>query len=727
MPVSVVAAGPIPTLWEPMRNGAGHIHIRAIRGVIGDERSPHQRELLVAECEIERLGRRRLQERFVERPGGKKVYSLPTIDFIDAFGLYRNMYRALLGVYSMPACLQQPYRRQQRFHATVTLGPFGASLNQVVDAIGPGLKTMYAGIDLVLGGEDNAFVWSGPIAFTGDMVQQHKNAGIQEPRSTRFCRICRTTRDECRHSVEDSRWLSDPDRMRWPLEDRRRRATMTPARLAKEEALLRDPPWDAWVPILTKQMPWDFNHLEIKGMCERIQTCFMTTLSASGKLAFSSAVREVARTLPAASGWARMQDPISHYKSFQITEIAQLAILLPFVVNALKPTHIQTRYLVIIQEVFDVDTDQAALDVLVNLFREVALLLRYGLAREISRQEIGTYQNLVVRVRQLFLQLKEVHRGDGALYTRLERFPNLHGAIHSRDDLLRYGPFPNVSSSLGEEMHKVYKDSAQLVSPVNPNLALLRRMNIFRSVQAVLEGGLAVQPDVTFLSELVHSMRGTCPLLISKITLFKTAGTRAIAAEGPINVKARGRRPQPPASVSVDGEFFTRLQMSYRQYTDDPETEVDLTQELAVEPGSISWWRSVVMTTPSGQVYVFSLDQYIWHPHGESTARGNPTYNAGQPAVAGPGLYQDHAVARVDAVFKYNGSIWVLLQRLCDTGRDNNTGARVLSLAARDTYPMPAIELLVRRDPASISVGPHLIPVPDTTAFYLNDFTRRIH
>ena len=68
--------------------------------------STQQRHPIQAEKEVAYFGRERLQREFVHRPRGRRVLSVPTFDFVDGFGLYRNMYRSLLGVYMLAACLR---------------------------------------------------------------------------------------------------------------------------------------------------------------------------------------------------------------------------------------------------------------------------------------------------------------------------------------------------------------------------------------------------------------------------------------------------------------------------------------------------------------------------------------------------------------------------------------------------------------------------------------------
>ena len=66
-----------------------------------------------------------------------RVISFPFLTFIDGFGLYRNMYRSLMGFYIIPAGLSYTDRNRRTNVFPITLGPHGSNLADVVKAIGP--------------------------------------------------------------------------------------------------------------------------------------------------------------------------------------------------------------------------------------------------------------------------------------------------------------------------------------------------------------------------------------------------------------------------------------------------------------------------------------------------------------------------------------------------------------------------------------------------------------
>lgn len=145
-----------------------------------------------AELEIQAYGR----EHFVNI--APKMISLPFLCFIDGFGLYRNMYRTLMGVYLTLASqnLRQRTRRANIF--PLTLGPHASSLNELMTSI-KGLLQLDKGLLLRIRGEEK-LVCAYTIAFTGDMPQQQENARFKRQNANRGCRNCLITA-EFRHDL----------------------------------------------------------------------------------------------------------------------------------------------------------------------------------------------------------------------------------------------------------------------------------------------------------------------------------------------------------------------------------------------------------------------------------------------------------------------------------------------------------------------------------------------
>lgn len=75
---------------------------------------------------------------------------MPLYFYIDAFSLYRNMYRALIGMYLFLAPLTNKERRRRANIIPLTLGPYSYNLLEVIDAIGAVVAALDTGIEIQL-------------------------------------------------------------------------------------------------------------------------------------------------------------------------------------------------------------------------------------------------------------------------------------------------------------------------------------------------------------------------------------------------------------------------------------------------------------------------------------------------------------------------------------------------------------------------------------------------
>jgi hypothetical protein len=55
--------------------------------------------------------------------------------FIDGFGLYRNAYRSIMGIYLIPAALSFQERARRANVFPLTLGPHGSNFADVIGAM----------------------------------------------------------------------------------------------------------------------------------------------------------------------------------------------------------------------------------------------------------------------------------------------------------------------------------------------------------------------------------------------------------------------------------------------------------------------------------------------------------------------------------------------------------------------------------------------------------------
>ena len=110
--------------------------------------------------------------------------SIPLLCFIDAFGLYRNMYRSLLEIYFIFAGLTVKERKRRSNVFSLTYGPYSSELKDICDALRPDIAALDRGLSVTINGEKQvvcAFI----MAWLGDIPQQQNNSGFKRQNAGR--------------------------------------------------------------------------------------------------------------------------------------------------------------------------------------------------------------------------------------------------------------------------------------------------------------------------------------------------------------------------------------------------------------------------------------------------------------------------------------------------------------------------------------------------------------
>ncbi|CAN9363890.1 unnamed protein product [Alternaria alternata] len=146
-----------------------------------------------AELEIDHYGRDKILQML--HGDNKRVVCFPYTAFIDAFGLYRNMYWPTTGVYAQFTFLNEHDRKRRMNVLPITLGPFGAKWEDIVASL-VHLTDLETGIDMTLDSGDEVTICAPILAYIGDMPQQQNNAGCKSQNAEFFCRSCLISKDE---------------------------------------------------------------------------------------------------------------------------------------------------------------------------------------------------------------------------------------------------------------------------------------------------------------------------------------------------------------------------------------------------------------------------------------------------------------------------------------------------------------------------------------------------
>ncbi|KAI1356515.1 hypothetical protein F5Y01DRAFT_267611 [Xylaria sp. FL0043] len=302
--------------------------------------SPHR-----AELELRTFGRDYAINNFARR----EMISLPLQMFVDAFGLYRNMYRSIEGLYFFPQFFDVHVRNRRSSVITATLGPYGAQRADI-------FKTLFRttdldrGTELVINGK-SIFVCSFVSAIIGDMPSQQELSGCLGPTANYPCRYCLVSSGEkgdmdfdiSRLGKYHDQILHDRARLFHQVSaPTTRRGKLAGLGLHDNETLFSTlrtlfPALD-----IIRSRPIDAAHSEYSGISKYLHRLIFQEATSLLTRAAGQQASEVFHYFPVPPGWPRFQSPRTHLDSYLMQEYARGIIILPVFLRCwLRDHHIK--------------------------------------------------------------------------------------------------------------------------------------------------------------------------------------------------------------------------------------------------------------------------------------------------------------------------------------------------------------------------------------------------
>ena len=332
--------------------------------------------------------------------------SIPLVTFIDAFGLYRNMYRSLMGIYVTIAGLDWRERKRRSNVLPLALGPHGSNFTDVIKVLEPGLAALDRGV-LVDINNVRYLLCVYTMVFTGDMKQQLENSGFGSPLANRGCGKCLITKlqkaDLAFNTLLNARYHYRV------LYERQHAQTLSPAKqpiylkalgmAAEQTPLLRiAPSLD-----IVRSRPTDAAHSEFAGIAKQAQYCLIDAiLTADGRSAYSNELRY----FPFPPGWGRLQSPIHHLQSFRMQESARLSIITPLLLRTwLQRRWIQPLYLKAVECTIRPSSKLDAVDSIVQCYAHMARSNTAILSQSMSNQDRDGLTIILRSARKAFQRL----------------------------------------------------------------------------------------------------------------------------------------------------------------------------------------------------------------------------------------------------------------------------------------------------------------------------------
>lgn len=270
--------------------------------------------------------------------------SVPLLTFIDAFGLYRNMYRSLMGIYVTMAGLSWRERKRRANVLPLTLGPHASDFTDVIKILEPGLAALDRGLKVDINGVET-LICVFTMAFTGDMKQQQENSGFMSPIANRGCAKCLVTKKQ-KADLTFNIILNARYHHRVLHERVKGNASSDSAKFFQSLGMrTQQTPLITIAPSLDiiRSRPGDVAHSEYAGIAKQAQhVLFAAILTDAGANAYCTELRH----FPFPPGWGRLQSPKYHLASYRMQECGRLSIITPLLLRTwLEPKWINPVYL----------------------------------------------------------------------------------------------------------------------------------------------------------------------------------------------------------------------------------------------------------------------------------------------------------------------------------------------------------------------------------------------
>lgn len=304
--------------------------IRRILNVESENFRPVRKLLQTrAELEVEYFGRD-----YVETHFSRSHTSFPYLLFIDDFGVHRNMYRALKAFYIIPACLSYDERRKIANVFTLTLGPHGAQMNQVVEAFARPIQELDHGVEIDINGVSE-FVCAFVMTFVGDMPQQADNGGFLRHNAIMGCRSC-----SCAKKDKGDLYFDVDDSKKYHWETKRQREDAQLLNNQEQKRFVRETEICIQKASMVKlasaldviqSRTYDAPHSEWRELGRILQALlFSSILTKRGGDLYLRAFQ----TFQYPPHWPRIQSPAFYIWSWSLSEAGRATILTPLILRS---------------------------------------------------------------------------------------------------------------------------------------------------------------------------------------------------------------------------------------------------------------------------------------------------------------------------------------------------------------------------------------------------------
>jgi hypothetical protein len=255
------------------------------------------------------------------------IYKLFIDLYYDDFGTYRNVYHSLGGVYIQFGNMPTHQRKLIKNHFVLRFVPFGGNFNEFLRPFISEMKVLEQGKMMKVNGQD-AWVIAGLGVVTSDLPQGNDMVGTLRQNALKGCRTCTVSRESFTDYTQDMQTLlryhqiTDNQFNEIINEDNKseKKRLCTTYGLKSQPNILDELKRERHL-----QAPQDIYHATA-GKIGRLLEFTCEIFSKKGENDFIETWKDFEKP----KKWARLPNPISHRKSFMMSDCLRLAMIMPF-------------------------------------------------------------------------------------------------------------------------------------------------------------------------------------------------------------------------------------------------------------------------------------------------------------------------------------------------------------------------------------------------------------
>jgi hypothetical protein len=277
-------------------------------------------------------------------PSGLRCLRIFIDLYYDDFGTFRNVYHSLGGVYIQFGNMPFYLRKLLKNHFPLGFVPFGAKFADFIQPFIEDMQRLQDGIRMTLYNGEDVYIRAGLGVITADLPQGNDLCGVKRHGANHGCRSCEAGIQELTdHNydiIRHSRYQHISDMQFFEIESQRNPTTKkriaTKYGISLEKSILHHLYHDRH-----QQCPQDLYHA-MAGKAKKLMECTLALFTDKGNDTFL----KIWKSLELPKSWSKLPNPITHQKSFMMSDMFHLAMLMPHVLNrCLISQHIKERTL----------------------------------------------------------------------------------------------------------------------------------------------------------------------------------------------------------------------------------------------------------------------------------------------------------------------------------------------------------------------------------------------